>query len=181
MDQEKSANLQILEGIISKMNLNLDIEEKVKPDEICYYINGENASQVIGHRGETLDALQYIMSQIINKDNSYDEHIRVTIDADFYRERRKRTLISLAKKLARQAKNTHSRIELEPMNSYERRIIHSAIHDIEKVTTISEGEGKERHIVVLPEEEKITYGSSPEFRKNGPMKTRSFGVKKRKF
>jgi len=181
MDQEKSANLQILEGIISNMNLNLSIEEKIKEGEICYYINGEKASQIIGHRGETLDALQYLMNQIVNKENSYEEYTRVSVDADFYRERRIRTLISLANKLSHQAFNTKKEVELEPMNSYERRIIHSALQDSEEATTRSEGEGKFRHIIVVPNVEQINYGSSTEFKKKGPTRTKSFGYDKRKF
>lgn len=179
---EKSENLQILEGILSRLNLDLTVEEKVQPDEICYYINGEKASSVIGHRGETLDALQYIMSQIVNKDKPFEEHIRVCVDADFYRERRKKTLTLLAKKLAKQAIATGREIELEPMNSYERRIIHSAVQEMENVTTRSDGEGKDRHIVVVPDGAEVSYGgSTTKFRRNGPVKTKSFGYKKRKF
>lgn len=177
----KSTALEYLEGMLLRMNLKVKIKEKIKDEEICYYIGGENASGAIGHRGDTLDAIQYLMSQFVNKDRSSDERIRVTVDADFYREKRKRTLISLAKRLARDAYRNRKEIALEPMNSYERRIIHFALQNSEEATTRSEGEGKDRYVIITPKLEEMTYGESSSFKKNGPSKTRSFGYNKRKF
>lgn len=179
-ESKKSRACEYLEGILSRMNLDVTVEEKVKEEEICFYIGGENASGAIGHRGDTLDAIQYLVSQFVNKENSSENHIRVTVDADFYREKRKRTLISLANRLARDASRTHKEIALEPMNSYERRIIHSALQDSEEATTRSEGEGKERFVIITPKGEVIAYGSS-DFKKTGPARTRSFGYNKNKF
>lgn len=179
IEPEKSEGVKFLEGILSRMNLQVSVEEKIKEDEICYYIGGENASGAIGHRGDTLDAIQYLVSQFINKDRT-EAHTRVTVDADFYREKRKRTLISLAKRLARDAGRNHKEIALEPMNSYERRIIHSALQDSEDATTRSEGEGKERYVIITPKDGQITYGAT-DFKKTGPTRTRSFGYSKKKF
>lgn len=180
VENNKSGGQIFLEGILSRMNLQVTVEEKIKEDEICYYIGGENASGAIGHRGDTLDAIQYLVSQYINKDKDI-EHKRVTVDADFYREKRKRTLTSLAKRLARDASRTQKEIALEPMNSYERRIIHASLQENDDATTRSEGEGKDRHIVIVPKlNGEITYGSS-DFKKTGPTRTRSFGYSKKKF
>ncbi|HKL74228.1 MAG TPA: RNA-binding cell elongation regulator Jag/EloR [Clostridia bacterium] len=169
-----------LNGILSHMNLQVAVEEKIQEDEIYYYISGENASGAIGHRGDTLDAIQYLVSQYINKDNDAQTRKRVVIDADFYREKRKRTLVSLAKRLAKEADATHKEIELEPMNSYERRIIHSALQDNEEATTRSEGEGRDRHIIITPKNGLLAYGNS-DFKKTGPSRTRSFGYNKKRF
>ncbi|NLL55649.1 MAG: protein jag [Clostridiales bacterium] len=176
--KQKSQGQMYLEGILSRMNLQVKVQEKIKDDEICYYISGENANRAIGHRGDTLDAIQYLVSQYINKQRT--ERIRVSVDADFYREKRKRTLVSLAKRLARDAERNGREIALEPMNSYERRIIHSALIESDSATTRSEGEGRERHVIITPKNAKIEYGIT-DFKKIGPTKTRSFGYNKKKF
>jgi spoIIIJ-associated protein len=182
-----SAGQAYLEGILARMNLQATVEEKVSEEEVCYYIGGENASGAIGHRGDTLDAIQYLVSQFINKERNEikkEGHIRVSVDADFYREKRKRTLISLAKRLAKEAIRNNKEIALEPMNSYERRIIHSALQDSEDATTRSEGEGKERYVIITPKSETQSGMANYEptdFKKTGPTKTRSFGYNKKKF
>ncbi|HOO23319.1 MAG TPA: RNA-binding cell elongation regulator Jag/EloR [Clostridia bacterium] len=176
---KKSAGLEYLEELMKRMNIAVKVEEKVKEDEILFFINGENANKAIGRRGDTLDAIQYLVGQYINKDKPSAEHVRVTVDADFYREKRKKTLIALARRLARDASRNHKEISLEPMNSYERRIIHFALIDNEFATTRSEGEGKDRHIVITPKNG-ISYEKT-DFRKRGPSKTRSFGQKKKFF
>ncbi len=172
---------EYLENLTKLMNLHLEINEEVKENELSYTIIGEEGKLLIGHRGETLEAVQYILSQYINKDS--EEHIRVTIDADDYRERRKKILTNLARKLARDAYNNSKKIELEPMNSYERRIIHSALQDNHYATTNSEGEGKFRHIVIIPncEIKNVSYGTSNGFKKKGYGKTKTYGAPKRKF
>ena len=177
--EEKEIGKETLKVIASYFTDKARIDAKSFPDEICFYIGGDDAKLFIGHRGETLDAIQCIISQIINKDRAEGEHVRVTLDADFYRERRKRTLTALAKKTATKSYEERREIHLEPMNSYERRIIHSALQNSTEATTRSEGEGKERHIVIVPTRELMTYGNvSSEFRKKGPGKTKSYGGKK---
>lgn len=179
--EEKAKGKEFLAGITKYFNENTRIDAKAVSDEISFFLGGENASVYIGHRGETLDAIQYLVSQYINKDVE-GEHLRVTVDADFYRERRKRTLTALAKKIAGNAYATRKEIALEPMNSYERRIIHAALQNSNVATTRSEGEGKDRHVVIVPNVEQMTYGNvSSEFRKKGPARTKSYGQKKRTF
>ena len=177
--EEKEKGKEYIGVIASYFSDKARIDAKSYPDEICFYIGGDDAKIFIGHRGETLDAIQYLTSQYINSARSDDNHVRVTVDADFYRERRKRVLTALAKKLAAQAYNEKREISLEPMNSYERRIIHSVLQNSYEATTRSEGEGKDRHVVIVPKCEVMTYGNvSSEFRKKGPGRTKTYGGKK---
>ena len=162
------------------MGLNVTVEGKVKRDEVCIYVGGNDAKGLIGRKGETLEAAQSLANAYLNKDR--EEWIRVIVDADFYRERRKKTLIALAKRLAKQAFDQHREIALEPMNSYERRIMHAALANSDEATTRSDGEGRDRHIVIVPKNGVMSYGNtSSQFRKKGPSKTKSYGYNKRKF
>ena len=102
---------------------------------------------LIGKRGQTIDSLQYLVSLVINKDRA--DYTRVKIDTENYRARRKKTLEELAKNIAFKVKRTRRSVSLEPMNPYERRIIHSALQNDKYVTTKSEGEEPYRHIIVL--------------------------------
>ncbi len=177
--EEKEKGKEYLGVIASYISDKARIDAKSFEDEICFYIGGEDAKNFIGHRGETLDAIQYLTSQYLNKDRTEENHIRVTVDADFYRERRKRILTGLAKKAAAQAYEQRREIALEPMNSYERRIVHSALQNSDEATTRSEGDGKNRHVVVVPKCEVMTYGNvNSEFRKKGPSKMKTYGGKK---
>lgn len=179
--EEKRLGKEFLEGIISYMPVQARVDAKQFKDELCFYIGGSEANYYIGHRGETLDALQYLVSQFVNKNKTGQGMIRVTVDADFYRERRKKTLTALANKLAKNAYSAKKEIALEPMNSYERRIIHFALQNNEECTTRSDGEGKDRHVVIVPNCEIISYGQASDFRKKGPSRTKSYGYNNRKF
>ena len=177
--EEKAIGKEYIAEIAKYFCDGMRIDAKSTEDEVCFFITGDNASMFIGHRGETLDAIQTLAGQVINKNRDEKDHVRVTVDADFYRERRKRTLTALAKKLAKDAYENRKEISLEPMNSYERRIIHSALQNSELATTRSEGEGKDRHVVVVPKCEVMSYGNvSAEFKKKGPKKTKTYGQKK---
>lgn len=127
-----------------------DITVKVVPFDggATVILAGEGLGVVIGHRGETLDALQYLASLAANNGNGY---FKISIDIGNYRERREKTLISLAKRMANQALRTGRNRSLEPMNPYERRIIHTAIQEIDGVSSHSVGEGDRRHIVITPD------------------------------
>jgi spoIIIJ-associated protein len=107
---------------------------------------------LIGKRGQTLDSLQYLTSLVVNK--NHDDYIRVKLDTENYRERRKETLESLAKNIAFKVKRTKRPVKLEPMNPYERRIIHSALQSDKYVYTKSEGEEPYRHVVVMLKRER---------------------------
>lgn len=109
-------------------------------------ISSSDMGIVIGKRGNTLDAIQYLLSLMVNKDR--EEYIKVIVDVKNYRERREKTLIRLANKMANRAKYSNRTVRLEPMNPYERRIIHSAIQNIEGIVTYSEGEDPYRRVVI---------------------------------
>lgn len=114
-------------------------------------VEGENLGFIIGRRGETLDALQYLVGLVANR--VQEEYVRVTIDVGNYREKRQQSLIDLAHKMAKQASKTGRRHSLEPMNPYERRIVHTAVQDIEGATSWSVGSEAARHVVIGPSDD----------------------------
>lgn len=127
---------------------DIDIKVVLKDNGAMLILSGEGLGVVIGHRGETLDALQYLTSLAANNGNGY---YKVSIDIGNYRERREKTLISLAKRISAQAIRSGRSRSLEPMNPYERRIIHTAVQEIEGVSSHSVGEGDRRHIIITPD------------------------------
>ena len=129
-------------NIEAVVNINYDKTENNMDIEL----SGDDMGILIGKRGATLDSLQYLASLVANKES--EEYIRVKIDTENYRERRKQTLENLAKNMAFKVKRTKRSVSLEPMNPYERRVIHSALQNDEFVTTHSEGEEPYRHVVV---------------------------------
>jgi len=114
-------------------------------------LSGDEMGVLIGKRGQTLDSLQYLISLVVNKGTN--EYIRVKVDTENYRQRRKETLENLAKNIAYKVKRTRRPVSLEPMNPYERRIIHSALQNDRYVTTHSEGDEPFRRVVVTPKRE----------------------------
>ncbi len=137
-----------LNDVLGAMEITAVIEAKYdeKDNTLEIVINGEDMGILIGKRGQTLDSLQYLVSMVVNKDS--DKYIRVKVDTENYRERRKLTLENLAKNIAFKVKRTKRSVSLEPMNPYERRIIHSALQNDKYVTTHSEGEEPYRKVVV---------------------------------
>ncbi|RKI92009.1 protein jag [Parablautia intestinalis] len=137
-----------LKEVFEAMNMTVVVD--VKFDEVNNNMNidlsGDEMGVLIGKRGQTLDSLQYLVSLVVNKDS--DEYIRVKVDTEDYRRRRKETLENLAKNIAYKVKRTKRSVSLEPMNPYERRIIHSALQNDKYVTTHSEGEEPFRRVVV---------------------------------
>lgn len=129
-------------NIEAVVNINFDKTENNMDIEL----SGDDMGILIGKRGATLDSLQYLSSLVANKES--EEYIRVKIDTENYRERRKQTLENLAKNMAFKVKRTKRSVSLEPMNPYERRVIHSALQNDKFVTTHSEGEEPYRHVVV---------------------------------
>lgn len=130
--------------------MNMVVSVDVKVDEVSETVEinltGDDMGLLIGKRGQTLDALQYIVRLVINKE--IGGYLKVKLDTENYRERRKETLESLAKNIAYKVKRTKRSVTLEPMNPYERRIIHSALQNDKFVATKSEGEEPYRHVVV---------------------------------
>lgn len=167
-------------GLLTTAGGTGKFEAKIRDGELCYYIGEEDAKRFIGYKGETLEAIQVLVSHFINQKNE-GPHISVIVDADFYRERRKKTLVAMARRLATQAFKTHKEIALEPMNSYERRIIHTALQNSYEAETRSDGEGATRHVVIVPKNGQMSYGADSSFRRKGPSRTKSYGYEKRKF
>lgn len=129
-----------------KMTVVINAEYKEDEKELTIDLSGDDMGVLIGKRGQTLDSLQYLVSLILNKDST--DYIRVKVDTENYRKRRQDTLENLAKNIAFKVKRTKRTVSLEPMNPYERRIIHSALQNDKFVTTHSEGEEPFRHVVV---------------------------------
>ena len=137
-----------LSDVFKSMNLAVVIDAKYDDIEntLDIDLSGDEMGVLIGKRGQTLDSLQYLVSLVVNKD--VDDYIRVKLDTENYRQRRKETLENLAKNISYKVKRTRRPVSLEPMNPYERRIIHSALQNDKYVTTHSEGEEPYRKVVV---------------------------------
>ena len=135
-----------LSGLTERMGIPVEIVLQESPEQLRMQMTGENMSLLIGRRGETLDALQYLTSLNINRGR--DEYLRVSIDTENYRAKREEALRKLAIRMAGRAKKSGRRVALEPMNPYERRILHSALQDDPDVTTHSEGEEPYRRVII---------------------------------
>lgn len=140
--------VKFLNDVFTSMGMNVEVTCKYNhlDDSFIIDLAGDRMGILIGKRGQTLDSLQYLTSLVVNKGTS--EYIRVKVDTENYRERRKETLENLAKNIAFKVKRTRRPISLEPMNPYERRIIHSTLQSDRYVTTHSEGEEPFRKVVV---------------------------------
>ena len=133
------------------MEVKADITFDDEENSVNVDLSGDNMGVLIGKRGQTLDSIQYLTSLVINKNS--EKYVRVKLDTENYRKRRKETLESLAKNIAYKVKRSRRPVSLEPMNPYERRIIHSALQADKFVSTRSEGEEPFRHVVVYLERE----------------------------
>ena len=139
--------VEFLSKVFAAMNLTVKINVNITEESVDVDLVGDDMGVLIGKRGQTLDSLQYLVSLVVNKKS--DKYLRVKLDTENYRERRKETLENLAKNIAFKVKRTKRPVSLEPMNPYERRVIHSALQNDKYVTTKSEGEEPFRHVVVL--------------------------------
>lgn len=139
---------KFLEPIFNEFNtkINLDYEPLIDTNTVVLNISGDKIGVVIGKHGQTLDALQHLVNIVVN--NGKENRVRIRIDSENYREKRNKTLESLAKSVANNVRKTHKDYELEPMSSYERRIIHSVLQKEKNIETVSKGLDKERHVVV---------------------------------
>ena len=145
MDKAKD----FLNEVFDAMNMVVVVDVKYDEENknLSVDLSGDEMGVLIGKRGQTLDSLQYLLSLVVNKET--EEYIRVKVDTEDYRRRRKETLENLAKNIAYKVKRTKRSVSLEPMNPYERRIIHSALQNDKYVTTHSEGDEPFRHVVVV--------------------------------
>lgn len=136
-----------LRNILNSMKVQAEIRIREENDIIHINLTGPKMGIIIGYRGETLDALQYLTSLVVNKDHNLP-YKKVVLDTENYRKKREETLIRVAEKTAYKVKKIRRPYKLEPMNPYERRIIHSALQDNEYVYTFSEGEEPHRRVVI---------------------------------
>ena len=143
----KKAN-EFLKEVFGAMNMEVTVDTKFNSNDniLDVELSGAEMGVLIGKRGQTLDSLQYLISLVVNRDIS--EYVHVKVDTENYRERRKATLENLAKNISYKVRKSRQSVALEPMNPYERRIIHSALQNDRYVTTHSEGEEPFRRVVV---------------------------------
>ena len=139
---------KVFDAMDLTVKLDVKVEDQDNEQTISIDIVGDDMGVLIGKRGQTLDSLQYLTSLIVNKESD-DKFSRVRLDTENYRARRQQTLENLAKNIAKKVKRIKKPVALEPMNPYERRIIHSALQDDKYCTTRSEGEEPYRHVVVV--------------------------------
>ena len=172
---EEDGVLDFVCGLLDRMDLDCSLD--VEPIESGYrvLISGEDASFAIGHRGEVLDAIQYLAQIAMNRDK--ENYLKISVDAENYRERRELTLRELARRLADKAVRNRQRVELEPMNPHDRKVVHEALSEDERVTTFSTGVEPNRYVTIEPKLPEKVYGTQTAFRKHG-IKTRSFGKKR---
>lgn len=160
-DQALELVTEFANGILERMKLNLKANITEKGNDISVIIEGKDSASVIGFRGEVLDSFQYILLSYLNQ-NNYD-YKKLSIDCEGYRARREKTLSQLALKMADKAYAMGREVEFEPMNPFERRVIHTALQDSALVKTESEGEEPNRYVVLIPQTE-IT---GPRFKARG--------------
>lgn len=139
---------QFLKEVSNKMGVDVEIEVLKEGKQVQYILSGEKIALLIGKRGQTLNSLQYLTQLVINRFS--DQYLNVLLDAEDYRKRRSETLIHLAERLAGKAIRTGQRVALEPMPSYERKVIHTALMDNSRIKTYSDGVEPNRHIVISP-------------------------------
>ena len=145
--QTVSAVEKFIQDTLGAMNMEVEISSEIDGDgALCVNMKGEHMGILIGKRGQTLDSLQYLANRVANKHQ--EGYVRVKLDTENYRARREETLRHLAKNIAHKVKRTRRPVSLEPMNPYERRVIHSALQSDPYVTTHSEGEDPYRKVVV---------------------------------
>ena len=175
---EEDGVLDYVCGLIDRMDLDCSLD--VEPIDSGYKvtISGEDSNYAIGHRGEVLDAIQYLAQITLNRDK--ENYTKVTVDAENYRSRREDILRDLARRLADKAVRSRARVELEPMNPHDRKIVHETLAENDDVVTFSTGTEPNRFVTIEPKAPEKVYGTQSSFRKFG-IKTKSYGVKRRGF
>ncbi len=137
---------EFLLGMFGKMGLSVQIEKLTTKDKITFQVHGEDLGILIGKHGQTLDAIQYLTNLVANKE--VHRRCQIVVDVENYRSRREETLVQLAHRLGAKVRRTRQKIALEPMNAFERKIIHLALQNEKNIKTDSEGQEPYRHIVI---------------------------------
>lgn len=156
VDVERAKSVLI--EMLAKMGLEAQVEVREDPEHTTLDVKGPDTALVIGKKGQTLDALQYLVLRALRQEDEQGaarDGKPVVIDAEGYRARRIETLLDMAKRLAEKAVSTSRTIELEPMTPYDRRVVHTAIAGIAGVTSRSEGEGRDRRLLIVPDPNKV--------------------------
>lgn len=164
---------EFVNGILEKMGLSSRGHAEDEGGVITVTVSGEDSGSAIGYRGEALDAIQFLTRTYINQEKQSSK--KIVVDCENYREKRKETLTALALRLAEKAHRTCRKVALEPMNPFERRIIHSALLDSEIAETHSEGEDAQRHVVIVPKGVEIREDRPGNGRRNGRKDNRRSG------
>ena len=151
MQQAEKLAVDFIVGLLAKMGVEGQVKTlpQTECDQLRLEISGPDMGPIIGRRGDTLDAIQYLGSLVLN--NALEEHVRLSVDTENYREKRAESLERLARKMAMKVVKAHRSMTLEPMNPYERRIIHAALQDFNGVTTYSTGTEPGRRVVIAPD------------------------------
>jgi spoIIIJ-associated protein len=139
---------EFLRNVAEKMGAPIEVEAIQEGKQVKLILSGEKIALLIGKRGQTLNSLQYLTQLVINRNS--DQYLTVLLDAEDYRKRRNETLIQLAERLAQKAMKTGRDVALEPMPSYERKVIHTALAKNDRVKTYSDGVEPNRHVVISP-------------------------------
>ncbi|PRO64346.1 RNA-binding cell elongation regulator Jag/EloR [Alkalicoccus urumqiensis] len=142
--------LLFLRDVIDQMGIHASVEQEDRDGTICFHIHSAEAGVLIGKRGQTLDSLQYLVNLAANRQS--EEYLRITLDAEGYRSRRKEALEVLAERLAEKAVRLKKEVRLEPMSAHERKMIHHTLQKNPRVTTYSDGKEPNRRIVVVPKQ-----------------------------
>lgn len=161
-----------IRSILDHMNItSYDIEKVEKDDGIEFNIIGDNVGSIIGRRGEVLDAIQYLSCLVANNYQDGDSYYKVNVNIGDYREKRKKTLESLGTRMAKKSLKYRKNFSLEPMNPYERRIIHTSVQNIDGVTSWSVGEDLDRHVVIgMNKNDKVFRKNKNNYHKNNYKK-----------
>lgn len=169
----EAVSRKFLSDVFAAMGITVEIDIKYNDSlkSLEVELSGDEMGVLIGKRGQTLDSLQYLISLVVNKGTT--EYIKVKVDTENYRQRRKETLENLAKNISYKVKRTRRPVSLEPMNPYERRIIHSALQNDRYVTTHSEGDEPFRRVVVTPRRDS-GYGDNRSYRGNRSYGNRNY-------
>ena len=146
---ESEVGKNFLIGLLEVLGNDAEVLMEENSNEIFYVVNGENASELVGYRGDGLNAIQYLISILNARNNRHSKKVRLDIDG--FKERRKETLEALGHRIAKKVQKTGHPVKLEPMTAYERRIIHTVIQEYKGVSSHSEGEEPHRFLIVTPE------------------------------
>ncbi|MFS8628327.1 MAG: RNA-binding cell elongation regulator Jag/EloR [Limnochordales bacterium] len=149
VDRKIAAAERFLTGVLERMGIEAALETRLDEDNLVFInIAGGDLGLIIGRRGQTLDALQFLVNQVANKSGGV--WVRFVLDAQGYRERRARALAAMARRMAEKARRERRKVALEPMNALERRVVHLALADMPGIETYSEGEEPERRVIIAP-------------------------------